>query len=154
MKPINYIICLFILSLFSCTENVDDESPNIILIMTDDQGWGDLELTGNPVLKTPNINNLAKNGSLFNSFYVSPVCSPTRSEILTGNYHPRTGVMDVSEGGERINLDQKLISDYFKENNYKTAFFGKWHNGQQYPCLLYTSPSPRDKRQYRMPSSA
>ena len=109
------------------------ERPNFIIILTDDQGWGDLELTGNPVLKTPNLNDLADTGSLFNSFYVSPVCSPTRSEILTGNYHPRTGVIDVSEGGERINLDQKLISDYFKDNNYKTAFFGKWHNGQQYP---------------------
>ena len=128
----NSFFLIFILSfLLSCNKITD--KPNFIIILTDDQGWGDLELTGNPVLKTPNIDNLAKNGSLFNSFYVSPVCSPTRSEILTGNYHPRTGVIDVSEGGERINLDQKLVSDYFKQNNYKTAFFGKWHNGQQHP---------------------
>ena len=128
----NYLLWVFIFSLFVSCSRIS-EKPNFIIILTDDQGWGDLELTGNPVLKTPNLNNLADSGSLFNSFYVSPVCSPTRSEILTGNYHPRTGVIDVSEGGERINLDQKLISDYFKENNYKTAFFGKWHNGQQYP---------------------
>ena len=128
----NYLFWVFIFSLFVSCSRIS-EKPNFIIILTDDQGWGDLELTGNPVLKTPNLNNLADSGSLFNSFYVSPVCSPTRSEILTGNYHPRTGVIDVSEGGERINLDQKLISDYFKENNYKTAFFGKWHNGQQYP---------------------
>ena len=123
---------IFIFSLVISCSNLNDK-PNFIIILTDDQGWGDLELTGNPVLKTPNLNNLAESGSLFDSFYVSPVCSPTRSEILTGNYHPKTGVTDVSEGGERINLDQKLVSDYFKENNYKTAFFGKWHNGQQYP---------------------
>tara|TARA_B100001057_G_scaffold271570_1_gene271844 strand:- start:6194 stop:7972 length:1779 start_codon:yes stop_codon:yes gene_type:complete len=128
----NYLFWVFIFSLLVSCSKIS-EKPNFIIILTDDQGWGDLELTGNPVLKTPNLNNLADSGSLFNSFYVSPVCSPTRSEILTGNYHPRTGVIDVSEGGERINLDQKLISDYFKENNYKTAFFGKWHNGQQYP---------------------
>ena len=128
----NSQVWFLIFSLFVSCSKIN-ERPNFIIILTDDQGWGDLELTGNPVLKTPNLNNLADTGSLFNSFYVSPVCSPTRSEILTGNYHPRTGVTDVSEGGERINLDQKLISDYFKENNYKTAFFGKWHNGQQYP---------------------
>ena len=128
----NSLILFLTFSLFVSCSKIS-ERPNFIIILTDDQGWGDLELTGNPVLKTPNLNNLAETGSLFNSFYVSPVCSPTRSEILTGNYHPRTGVTDVSEGGERINLDQKLISDYFKENNYKTAFFGKWHNGQQYP---------------------
>ena len=122
---------IFIFSLVVSCSNLN-EKPNFIIILTDDQGWGDLELTGNPVLKTPNLNNLAESGSLFDSFYVSPVCSPTRSEILTGNYHPKTGVIDVSEGGERINLDQKLVSEYFKENNYKTAFFGKWHNGQQY----------------------
>ena len=128
----NSLIWFLTFSLFVSCSKISDR-PNFLIILTDDQGWGDLELTGNPVLKTPNLNDLADTGSLFNSFYVSPVCSPTRSEILTGNYHPRTGVTDVSEGGERINLDQKLISDYFKENNYKTAFFGKWHNGQQYP---------------------
>jgi arylsulfatase A-like enzyme len=128
----NSLLWFLTLTLFVSCSKIS-ERPNFIIILTDDQGWGDLELTGNPVLKTPNLNNLADTGSLFNSFYVSPVCSPTRSEILTGNYHPRTGVIDVSEGGERINLDQKLISDYFKEKNYNTAFFGKWHNGQQYP---------------------
>ena len=128
----NSFYWIFIFSLLVSCSKLSDK-PNFIIILTDDQGWGDLEITGNPFLKTPNLNNLAESGSLFTSFYVSPVCSPTRSEILTGNYHPRSGVIDVSEGGERINLDQKLISDYFKEDNYKTAFFGKWHNGQQHP---------------------
>ena len=128
----NILFWTFTLSFLVSCSKINDK-PNFVIILTDDQGWGDLELTGNPVLETPNLNKLANTGSLFNSFYVSPVCSPTRSEILTGNHHPRTGVTDVSEGRERINLDQKLISDYFKENNYKTAFFGKWHNGQQYP---------------------
>ena len=106
----NSLILFLTFSLFVSCSKISDR-PNFIIILTDDQGWGDLELTGNPVLKTPNLNDLADTGSLFNSFYVSPVCSPTRSEILTGNYHPRTGVTDVSEGGERINLDQKLMDN-------------------------------------------
>ena len=118
--------------LFSSCSLINKE-PNFLVILTDDQGWGDLELTGNNSLKTPTLNKLAESGTLFTSFYVSPVCSPTRAEILTGNYHPKSGVYGVSEGGERINLNQKLISEYFFENGYKTALFGKWHNGQQHP---------------------
>ena len=95
MKPINYIICLFILSLFSCTENVDDESPNIILIMTDDQGWGQTGYYDHPVLETPNLDAMAENGLRFERFYAAaPVCSPTRASILTGRTNDRTGVMD------------------------------------------------------------
>src|SRR5690554_8031303 len=88
--------------------------PNIILIMTDDQGWGDLSINGNKNLHTPNIDLLAEEGVRFNHFYVSPVCSPTRAEFLTGRYHPRSGVHSTSEGGERMNLDETTIADIFK----------------------------------------
>jgi arylsulfatase A-like enzyme len=107
--------------------------PNVIVILTDDQGWGDFSIHGNQNLATPNIDQLAKDGALFNHFYVAPVCSPTRAEFLTGRYHPRGGVYHTSEGGERLNLDETTIAEVFKNAGYATAAFGKWHNGMQYP---------------------
>ena len=109
------------------------EKPNVIVILTDDQGWGDLSLSGNENLSTPNIDSLAKDGAFFNRFYVSPVCSPTRAEFLTGRYHQRSGVYSTSAGGERMGLDEVTIADSFKSAGYQTAAFGKWHNGMQYP---------------------
>lgn len=132
MKKIIYIFILgFLINCQSVTEN--ESRPNIILILTDDQGWGDLSINGNQDLLTPNIDQLAFDGVRFDRFYVSPVCSPTRAEILTGRHHVRTGVYDVSKGGERIDLDEELISEVFKNNGYKTAAYGKWHNGMQAP---------------------
>lgn len=107
--------------------------PNIVIILTDDQGWGDLSIHGNTNLQTPNIDRLAKGGARFNNFFVSPVCSPTRAEFLTGRYHPRTGVYSTSAGGERMDLDEQTIAQVFKAAGYSTAMYGKWHNGMQYP---------------------
>lgn len=107
--------------------------PNIVVILSDDQGWGDLSINGNKNLNTPNIDGLALNGVRFTHFYVSPVCAPTRAELLTGRYHDKCGVDGVSEGHERLNLDETTIADIFKSAGYATAAFGKWHNGSQYP---------------------
>jgi arylsulfatase A-like enzyme len=107
--------------------------PNIVIIITDDQGWGDISLHGNTNLQTPNIDALAQNGAQFTNFYVQPVCSPTRADLLTGRYHTRAGVFDTSEGGERMNLDETTFADIFRKAGYATAAFGKWHNGMQYP---------------------
>jgi arylsulfatase A-like enzyme len=107
--------------------------PNVVVILADDQGWGDLSVNGNSNLATPNIDSLAKTGALFDRFYVCPVCSPTRAEFFTGRYHPRGGVRGVSTGGERLNLDEKTIGDTFKAAGYATGAFGKWHNGTQWP---------------------
>jgi len=107
--------------------------PNVIVILSDDQGWGDLSVHGNTNLSTPNIDSLAKDGALFERFYVCPVCAPTRAEFLTGRYHPRGGVKGVSTGEERLDLDEVTIAETFKAAGYATAAFGKWHNGTQYP---------------------
>ncbi len=111
----------------------DDGSPNVLFILTDDQGYGDLSRTGNRMLATPNIDGLAADGATMNRFFVQPLCAPTRSEILTGRYFPFTGVSGVSEGAERVNLDETFISELFKEAGYATGCFGKWHSGIQYP---------------------
>ncbi len=107
--------------------------PNVVIILADDQGWGDLSVNGNSNLATPNIDSLAAAGATFDRFFVSPVCSPTRAEFLTGRYHPRGGVRGVSTGGERLNLDERTVADVFRAAGYATGAFGKWHNGTQYP---------------------
>ncbi|NQT38388.1 MAG: sulfatase-like hydrolase/transferase, partial [Planctomycetes bacterium] len=107
--------------------------PNIVVILSDDQGWGDLSLNGNTNLSTPNVDSLARDGASFDRFYVCPVCSPTRAEFLTARYHPRGGVYSTSAGGERLDLDERTIGQVFKAAGYATAAFGKWHNGMQYP---------------------
>ncbi len=107
--------------------------PNVVIFLTDDQGWGDLSIHGNINLKTPNIDSLARDGAMFDRFFVCAVCAPTRAEFLTGRYHPRGGVRGVSTGQERLNTDEKTIGDTFKAAGYATAAYGKWHNGTQYP---------------------
>ena len=107
--------------------------PNVVIILADDQGWGDLSINGNTNLATPHIDSLARTGAMFDRFYACPVCSPTRAEFLTGRYHPRGGVSGVSTGAERLNLDEQTVADIFKAAGYATGAFGKWHNGTQYP---------------------
>jgi arylsulfatase A-like enzyme len=107
--------------------------PNVVVFLSDDQGWGDLSIHGNKNISTPNIDSLAKDGALFERFFVCPVCSPTRAEFLTGRYHARGGVRGVSTGQERLDLDERTIADTFKAAGYATGAFGKWHNGLQSP---------------------
>ncbi len=126
--------CLASFLLLGCSTAPDNQRPpNFIIIMSDDQGWGDLSLTGNTSLSTPNIDRLAAEGAFLSRFYVSPVCSPTRAELLTGRYHPRGGVFSTSQGGERLDLDETTIAQVLQENGYRTGAIGKWHNGSQYP---------------------
>ncbi len=107
--------------------------PNVLVILTDDQGWGDLSLNGNVNLSTPNIDSLAREGAVVDSFYVCQVCAPTRAEFLTGRYYPRTGVSGVSVGQERLNPEETTLADVFQAAGYATGCFGKWHNGTQSP---------------------
>ena len=130
---IRLLIVVFVSLFLSCELNKTNTYPNIIVILTDDQGWGDLSINGNKDINTPNIDQMTLNGVRFDRFFVSPVCSPTRAEILTGRHHVRTGVYDVSLGGERININEETIADVFKASGYKTAAYGKWHNGMQAP---------------------
>ncbi|MCA9268594.1 MAG: arylsulfatase, partial [Planctomycetales bacterium] len=110
-----------------------DRRPNVVVFLSDDQGWGDLSLNGNRDVSTPHIDNLAADGAMFDRFFVCPVCSPTRAEFLTGRYHSRGGVFSTSSGGERLNLNETTIAETFRQAGYATAAFGKWHNGMQPP---------------------
>lgn len=124
---------VFLLSALPSFLLAADRPPNVVVFLSDDQGWGDLSLHGNTNLRTPNIDRLASQGAMFARFFVCPVCSPTRAEFLTGRYHPRGGVFSTSAGGERLDLDEITIADTFQAAGYATAAFGKWHNGMQYP---------------------
>jgi arylsulfatase A-like enzyme len=131
--PRPLLVAFSFLAFFQGLGAAQRKPPNVVLILADDQGWGDLSCHGNTNLKTPHIDSLGKQGASFSRFFVQPVCSPTRAELLTGRYHPRGGVRDVSRGGERLNLDEKTIADVFRAAGYATGLFGKWHHGSQYP---------------------
>jgi len=107
--------------------------PNVVLIITDDQGYGDLCITGNPHIKTPVLDNLARESIRFNQFHVSPVCAPTRSSLMTGRYSLRTGVRDTYNGGAIMATEEVTIAEMLKPEGYKTGIFGKWHLGDNYP---------------------
>lgn len=109
------------------------EKPNVVFILTDDQGWGDLSLHGNRYVETPNLDRLARSGARFEHFFVSPLCAPTRASLLTGRYHLRTGTVSVTQGWERMRSDELTLAEVFRQNGYATGCFGKWHNGENTP---------------------
>ncbi|WP_425421358.1 arylsulfatase [Phaeodactylibacter xiamenensis] len=109
------------------------ERPNIILILTDDQGHGDLGYHGNPLIHTPVLDSLARHSVRLTEFYVSPVCAPTRASLMTGRYGLRTGVYDTYAGGATMAAEEQTIAELLKTAGYRTGVFGKWHLGDNYP---------------------
>ncbi len=107
--------------------------PNVLLIITDDQGYGDLGFHGNPLIRTPNMDRLAKDGVRFRHFYVSPVCSPTRASLMTGRYNYRTGVVDTFLGRSLMHPDEVTVAEMLAAAGYRTGIFGKWHLGDNFP---------------------
>jgi len=131
MKKINFLILvsIFTFSLYA----QKDQRPNVILIMTDDQGYGDLGYHGNPHVQTPVIDELAKESIRLSNFRVSPVCAPTRASLMTGRYSLRTGVRDTYNGGAIMSPNELTIAELLENAGYQTAIFGKWHLGDNYP---------------------
>jgi len=109
--------------------------PNIVLILTDDQGYGDVSCHGNPVLKTPNMDRLASSGVEFTRFYVCPVCAPTRGGLLTGRWPLRVGPWGVTQGQETMHAEEVTLAEMLRSAGYHTALFGKWHLGEHYPFV-------------------
>ena len=121
--------------LVSCGLSESDSSkrPNIVLIMTDDQGWAQLGSHGDPVLQTPRLDELAGQSVEMMRFYVSPVCAPTRAALMTGRYNYRTGVVDTYLGRAMMDPDEVTIAEMLRDSGYRTGIFGKWHLGDNYP---------------------
>lgn len=109
------------------------KKPNVIIIMTDDQGYGDLGCHGNPILKTPNLDQLHSESVRFTDFHVSPFCTPTRAALMTGNHPGVTGAYRTSAGRTMLHPSEKTIANHFAENGYKTGMTGKWHLGDNAP---------------------
>ena len=107
--------------------------PNVIFILTDDQGYGDLSYTGNPVLRTPALDRLQAESVRFTDFHVCPVCTPTRGELMTGVDALRNGATFVCMGRSLLRVDLPTAADIFAANGYRTGHFGKWHLGDNYP---------------------
>lgn len=127
-----------LLMLASCNsdKNIEQSAakcPNVILIMTDDQGYGDFGVMGNPLIRTPNIDALAKSSAKMTNFYVSPVCAPTRASLMTGRYNYRTRAVDTFLGRAMMDPQEITIAEIMKSVGYATAIFGKWHLGDNYP---------------------
>jgi len=129
---------LFIALLFAgCAkkDNTADKHPNIILVMTDDQGYGDLGHTGNPIIKTPNIDAFSEQGVNLTNYHVGTTCTPTRAGLLTGRNCNRNGAWHTIMGASTLNKDEVTFGDIFKANGYKTGMFGKWHLGDTHPFM-------------------
>lgn len=126
-----FLIALFYLSNDCLSQG---KQPNVILILTDDQGIGDLGCHGNPWLKTPNLDKFYDQSVRLTDFHVSPLCTPTRSAIITGQYPINNGAWATYKGRDLLSgPTHSTIANLFKENGYKTAMFGKWHLGDNYP---------------------
>jgi|TARA_B110000438_G_scaffold294176_1_gene335171 arylsulfatase A-like enzyme len=111
----------------------DEPKPNVILIMTDDQGYGELSSHGHAILKTPNLDRLRDESVRLTDFHVSSKCSPTRGALMTGRHCRHVGVREADNGRNIIGREFSTIADIFSENGYKTGIFGKWHLGGHYP---------------------
>lgn len=127
------ITSLSLLAVLLLAATPQDRRPNVVLIITDDQGYGDLGCHGNPKIQTPVIDGLAKESFEFDRFCVYPVCSPTRSALLTGRYPYRTGIVDTFMGRSMMHPDEVTLAERLAVAGYKTGIFGKWHLGDNYP---------------------
>lgn len=126
-----WLVVLWILGLAASVEG--NTRPNVILIMTDDQGYGDIGAHGNDVVNTPHMNQLHAESVRFTQFHVDPSCSPTRAALLTGRYSARVGVWHTVMGRSVVRDDETFMSEVFRNAGYRTAVFGKWHLGETYP---------------------
>lgn len=127
-----HVVCCLALTLVSTNVGAA-ERPNVVLIMTDDQGYGDFGATGNPIIETPNIDTMASRSASMSTFYVCPVCAPTRASMMTGRYNYRTRAIDTYVGRAMMEPEEVTLAEVLSSAGYATGIFGKWHLGDCYP---------------------
>lgn len=128
-----FALCLLAVGWLAGCQEPEPKRPNILFVLTDDQGWGDVAFHGNDTIQTPHLDWLSQHSTEFTRFYVSPVCAPTRASILTGRYHLATGTSWVTHRMEVMREEEVTIAELLQDAGYRTGLFGKWHNGKQYP---------------------
>jgi len=137
LNPAAFLALLVVCTLGCTTTTTSaepDARPNIILIMTDDQGYGDITAHGNAVIQTPHMDALHAQSVRLTDFHVDPTCSPTRAALLTGRYAMRTGVWHTIQGRSMLDPDEVTLAEVLRDAGYATGLFGKWHLGDAYPC--------------------
>ncbi len=117
----------------ACSTESPAQKPNIVLLITDDQGYGDLGCHGNSVINTPHMDKFHAESVRFTDFHVDPICAPTRAGLLTGRYAYRCGVTAAFAGRSIMRLDETTLAEILKSNGYSTGLFGKWHLGDNFP---------------------
>ena len=131
MKFFSFCVWMFGGLFIVCRVNA--EQPNIVIVIADDQGYGDLGHTGNPIIQTPHIDALAGESTSLTDYHVAPTCSPTRAALLTGHWTDRTGVWHTINGRSMLRENEVTLGQLLKDNGYSTGMFGKWHLGDNYP---------------------
>lgn len=132
-KPLSALLPALLLSIATSLAGWAATQPNVIIILTDDQGYGDFGFTGNPFIRTPNLDAMAGRSATMEQFYVSPVCAPTRASLMTGRYNFRTRAIDTWNGHAMMDPDETTIAEILSDAGYATGLFGKWHLGDNYP---------------------
>jgi len=127
------VACLVALSLGCASAPPEDSRPNVIVVITDDQGYGDVAAHGNSVIQTPNLDQLRSESVSLTDFHVDPTCAPTRSALLSGRYSSRTGVWHTIAGRSLLHREETLMGRLFSDAGYRTGMFGKWHLGANAP---------------------
>jgi arylsulfatase A-like enzyme len=131
--PVAWLAIVLVLPYFTAFGAENTSRPNVVLILADDQGWGDFGFHGNPQLKTPHLDRLAGQSTELTRFHVCPVCSPTRASLLTGRYNYRTGAIDTFLGRSTMVTEEVTLAEMLATAGYRTGIFGKWHLGDNYP---------------------
>ena len=146
MQKRNVIVFLLLGLIFSFTaqskvssKTKSKKQPNVIIVITDDQGYGDLGAHGNPLVKTPALDKFHDESVRLTDFHVGPTCAPSRSGLMTGRYANRVGAWHTIGGVSILRKEEVTMAEVFKNNGYETAMFGKWHLGDVYPSR------PQDK---------